>query len=226
MANEGGDIVLFLTSGRLYLYVGDGILTLEFPPEIVRDMDVKNKEGLSNLVTVFIQNNKLVPAQIFFALSESVCFSKDFKVTDPLNTTKVDADVQSFIDAIPFNSVISKVYKTPAMYRVVGTNQDMIDVIMDAFTVKGFGLSALVPSNIYHNFGGINALTPEFAKTVLEDKQMAASGTMVSTEPKENGSEIEATKAQGKKVNYRLYILIGIFVLGLIILGVALLMRG
>ncbi|HKC05026.1 MAG TPA: hypothetical protein VKC54_04105 [Patescibacteria group bacterium] len=226
MANEGRDIVLFLANGRLYIYLGDGIVVLEFPPEVVRDIDIKNKEALANLVITFIQANKITPAQIFFVLSESVCFSKDFKVADSLNTTRVDADVQSFIDSIPFNSVISKIYKTPTTYRVVGSNQDLIDVILDVFISKGFGLTALVPANIYHNFGHQDQLSMDSAKAILGDKEMAIAGSMVSTEVKNVEHEIAATKAQGKPINYRLFILIGVFVLGLVILGVVVLMRG
>lgn len=225
MANEGSDIVLFLTNGKLYIYAGDGIINLDFPPEIVFDMDVKNREALVNLMGTFVQNNKLTPAQIFFVLSETVCFSKDFAVKDPANTTKVDVDAQKFIDAVPFNNVISKVYKTAAVVRVVCANQDLIDSILDVFTARGFGLTALVPANIYHNFGHEIQLSPDFAKVIIRDRQIATAGSMVNAEPKTDEHEISATKAQGKPVGWRLYILIGVFVLGLIILGVVLLMR-
>lgn len=225
MANEGHDIVLMLASTKLSLYAGDRILNLDFTPETVRDIDVKNKEGLTNLVTAFIQNNKLTPAQIFFVLAETVCFSKDFAITDPANLAKVDADAQDFLDAIPFNSVISKIYKTASAERVVGANQELIDTILDAFTRKGFGLSALVPANIYPGHGIEQELTAEFAKTVLGDRQITTVGSMVGPELKEDSHELSATKALGRPTGIRLYILIGVFVLGLTVLGILLFMR-
>lgn len=224
MASEGHDIVILLTNSKLYFYSGDGIISLDFPPEVVHDMDIKNKEALSNLVSVFIQNNKLSPAQIYFVLSETVCFSRDFAISDPANTEKVDADAQNFLDSIPFNTVISKIYKTASAQRVVGANQDLIDTILDAFAVKGFGLTALVPANIYHDFGAENQLTPTFAKAVLSEKELTTKGSMINAEPKTDGHEISTTIAKGK-TQLRLYILIGVFVLGLLILGVLLLNR-
>ena len=72
MAQEGRSEVLFLARNRLYFYDGSNVLTLELPQIIVHDLDVKDHDGLFNLITLFIKDNKLVPAQLYFVLSEAV----------------------------------------------------------------------------------------------------------------------------------------------------------
>jgi hypothetical protein len=179
MAQEGRNEVLFLVRDRLYLYDGSAVLTLEFPANIVHDIDVKDRDGLFNLVTTFIQNNKLLPAQLFFVLSESVCFSKDFTVATPADAAKVEAETKEFLDTIPFSSVVSKSYKTANTLRVVGSNQDLIDTIFNAFEEKGFGVSALVPGNIFPDIGVISDLTPASAASILSKKDLAVAASMV-----------------------------------------------
>jgi len=226
MANEGRDIVLFLTRGKIYLYAGSAVMSMSFPEGAVRDVDVVNQESLTKSVTSFIQTNNLTPAQIFFVLAESACFSKDFAVNSQLSVPALEAEIQDFINSIPFESVVSKVYKTATVERAVASNQELIDIIMDVFTAKGFGLTALVPANIYSKYAGEDELTSDFARTILGDKEKAVSGSLVGASTQSDGHEISTTKASGEPSKLRLYILVGVFVAGLIFLGVILLMRG
>lgn len=209
MAQEGKNEVLFLVRDRFYLYDGSAVLTLEFPVNIVHDLDVKDRDGLYNLISSFIQNNKLVPSQLFFILSESVCFSKDFTVGSPAEAAKIEAETKEFIDAIPFSSVVSKVYKTANTLRVVGSNQDLIDTIFDAFETKGFGVSALVPANIFPDFGMAVELTAAAALGVLGKKDMAVAASMVGERTvKEQQLATSQTAAPKNKL---LPYLIGVF---------------
>ena len=178
MATEGKNQVLFLARDRFYLYNGKNILTLVFPANIVHDLDVKDKDGFYGLISTFIQNNKLIPAQLFFVLSESVCFSQDFVVTAE-GETKITVDSKDFIDTIPFSSVVSKVYKTANSYRAVGSNQDLIDTIFESFQNKGFGVSALVPANIFPEIELTNVLTQELAQQILSKSDIAIAASMV-----------------------------------------------
>lgn len=179
MAQEGRNQVLFLTRDRLYLYDGNKILVLNFPVNIIHDLDVKDKDGFYNLVSTFIQNNKLVPAQLFFILSESVCFSKDFVVSATEGEARVTVESKEFIDTIPFSSVVSKIYKTANNYRAVGCNQDLIDTIFEAFQNKGFGVSALIPAAIFTEIGITDDLTVERAQLILGKTDMAIAASMV-----------------------------------------------
>ncbi len=179
MADTSAGTIIFLERDRFYLYNGGSILSLNIPAQVLPDLDVKDKDALFNLVTTFIQNNKLEPSQLFFVVSEAVCFSKDFPVRDPTDVTGVQTSSQAFIDAVPFNSVLSKIYKTQTVYRVVAINQELVDVIVDAFIHKGFGLTAIVPANIYPEFGISRELTDKFAKHIIDTREKAKLSSMV-----------------------------------------------
>lgn len=223
MNDKGGDIVIFLEKNKFYLYDGGPILALNFPANLIVDLDVNDKDVLFNLVTVFIQNSKLAPSQIYFVISEAACFSKDFPLKDPTGITKVEADSQAFIDAVPFNSVLSKIYRTPAVFRVVATNQELIDTIIEAFVAKGFGLASVTPANIYPGYGNKRDLTPDFAKHVFEAKEKAKSSNMVGESTVEEQG-LSTSVSVPKKSKLLPYLLIG-FTLLLIILLVVLVTR-
>jgi hypothetical protein len=224
MAQEGKNEVLFLVRDRFYLYDGSAVLTLEFPANIVRDVDVKDRNGLHDLITSFIQNNKLIPAQIFFVLSEAVCFSKDFPIGGQGDAGKVEAETKEFIDEIPFSSVVSKVYKTPTTIRVVGSNQDLIDTIFGALEAKGFGISALIPANIFPDFGTAPDLNPETAQNILNKREAVIAASMVGERTVKE--QQLATSQTAVPKNKLLPYLIGGFVLLLIILVAMIVMRG
>lgn len=213
MADARGETVLFLERDRIYLYSGGKILSLNFPANILPDLDIKNKDALFNLVSVFIQNNKLEPTQLFFVVSEAVCFSKDFPVKDATDTTRVEVNSQAFIDAVPFNSVLSKTYKTPTVYRVVATNQELVDTIVDAFTQKGFGLTAVVPANIYPEFGASRELTDKFAEHIFDTYEKAKLSNMVGEKVAPESHELATSVTKEPKSKLLPYLLVGFGIL-------------
>jgi hypothetical protein len=223
MATEGRTEVLFLVRDRLYLYDGSNILALEFPANIVHDIDVLDRDGLYNLITAFIQNNKLLPAQLYFVLSESVCFSKDFTIGGPADTAKMEAEIKEFTDEIPFSSVVSKTYKTANTYRVVGANQELIDTIFNALEAKGFGISALVPANLFPEIGITSDLTADKAQAVLNKKELAVTASMVGERLiKEQQLATSQTAVPKNKV---LPYLAGVFIILIVILVILLVTR-
>jgi hypothetical protein len=216
MKSEGKSEVLMLTRERLYLYDGGAVLTLDLPASVVKDLDVKDRDGLFNLVVTFIQNNKLVPAQLFFILAESVCFTKDFTVTISTDPAVAEAMVREYTDMIPFNNVVSKVYKTPTVWRAVGVNEDLVNIIFEAFASKGFGLSALVPANVFPDLAMSVDLTAVKAQAVLDKKAIAVRSSMVG-ERSANERDLVTTTAAVPK-NKILPYLIGVFAIMIITL--------
>lgn len=179
MQKEGKNEVLMLTRNRIYLYDGANVLTLDIPTTIVSDLDIKDRDGLINLITTFIQNNKLLPAQIYFVLAESICFFKDIQIESSSDLVKTEEMVTEFTESIPFSSVLAKTYKSVNMWRVVGSNQDLIDTIFEAFADRGFGLSALVPAIIFVDLASVTELTIDKAQIILSKKELAVENSMV-----------------------------------------------
>jgi hypothetical protein len=219
MATEGKNEVLFLTRDHIYLYDGSAILNLEFPANLVHDLDVKDRDALYNLIIKFIQDNKLIPAQLFFVLSEGVCFSKDFATGSPLVAERLETETKEFVDAIPFSSVVSKTYKTLTTTRVVGSNQDLIDTVFDAFENKGFGISTLVPASVFPEYTTATDLTAVIAQGILAKKDIAVAASMVGERTVKE--QTLATSQNAVPKNKMLPYLIGVFavlIIGLIVL--------
>jgi len=200
------------------------VINLNFPVNILPDLDVKNKDALFNLVTAFIQDNKLQPSQLFFVISEAVWFSKDFPIKDPTDIARVQANSQAFVDAVPFNLVLSKTYKTQTVYRVVATNQELVDVIVDAFIQKGFGLTAVVPANIYPEFGASRELTEKFAKHIIDTREKAKLSNMVGEKAVPESHELSTSVIKEPKNKLLPYLIVG-FVALLTILVIVIVMR-
>lgn len=210
MAIEGKDQILFLTRNRFYYTDGSQILTLDFPTNVVKDLDVVDKDGFHGLITSFIVNNKLVASQIFFVLSESVCFIKNFDTNEKTDFSAVDLEAKLYIDSVPFTSVVTKTYKNPTNVSVVVANQDLIDSIFMAFEDKGFGVSALFPASMISEIGAITELTLDKAKIILDKKDLAITSSMVG-ERTVNEQHL-ATSQNAVPKNKFLPYLMGVFV--------------
>lgn len=211
MASEGKNSVLMLTRSRIYFFDGLRLLTLDLQPNIVRDLDVKDRDGLFNHITNFIEANKIVPSQIFFVLAESVCFSKELTVAGTSDLVRADEMSTEFIETIPFTSVVSKIYKTPALWKIVGSNQDLIDTIFEAFNSKGFGLSALIPISVFPDLAMSTDLTTTKAQAILNKKEIAVQNSMVGDSVVKDQSLVTTQTAVPK--NKLLPYLAGVFIL-------------
>jgi len=220
MGEGGREAILFLERDRLYFNDGAEIQILGFPPSVVKDLDVLDRDALFNLVVIFIQNNKFVPAQIFFVISEAVCFTKDFPITDPKSATQAEKGAEAFLASVPFDASVGKTYKYPNALRATATNQDLIDIIFEAFQSKGFGLKALVPINIYPEYVAKRDLTLDLAKHIIDNREKAMSASMVGSMTSES-HELLAPAGNPLFRNKRLMIMIGVFGVLVIILILA-----
>lgn len=217
MQKEAKNEVLMLIRNRIYLYNGELVLMLDIPKNVVNDLDIKDRDGLFNLIISFIQNNKLIPAQIYFLLGESVCFIKDFPITEKTDLVKTEEEVSEFTETIPFSSVIAKTYKTQNNWRVIGANQDLIDTIFEAFASKGFGLSALVPAVIFPDLSAMTDLVIEKAQIVVNKKDVAVANSMVG-EQKVRDQQLTTTQTAVPKNKLLPYLIVAFSILVIILI--------
>lgn len=222
--NPGGrDLIVFLGAGRLYFSDGDRVLAFEFPSGTVKDWDVLNKEVLQDSLNTFIIANKIEPSAMTFILSEPACFSKDLLVKD---ADKIDAEVAAFLDAVPFNYVVSKVYRIGNGVRVIAGNRDIIDTVAEAFETKGFPLYAVVPSVIFPKVGAKTELDMEFVKAVGSSGEIIQGGNMIAPKPLAPENQVANPVITNSKASsgYLPY-LIGVGAIAVIILVALVLLR-
>jgi hypothetical protein len=218
MAEGGRDAVIFLDKNRLFVYDGNGILRLEIPENIIRDVDIIDKSGFDSIVDSFIKTRKLSLAQIWVVLSDGVCFSKDVAQADPL---KLENDIRDFLEAVPFDQVLSKRYRAGGGVRVIATNLEYIEAITEIFEREGFSVEGIVPGAIFPGFNVKKVMDVEFAKYILDNKSLMRTGNMLTKAFTPVASKPETPEAP-KKSKLLPYLIAGFAVLLIILVAVLL----
>jgi hypothetical protein len=242
MLSRSHPIILFIDRFGFSLYQDTltNIPKFNFTQDLVANLDVVNKEQLSSLITTFIQINKMLPSSLAVILSDNVIYVRDLETpvqkpvpgqvlkTDPNADKEQEDGVQSFLENIPFEEVLAKVIKTATVNRVVAINKDLVMTIVNAFVNKGSVVDAIVPSFMYGQSVDFSAgLTPNNVRVILGNMEILKLGNLLTDQetipsrtlggelicpPEESGTK--------KPQNLRQYILIGVFILLLIVLGV------
>jgi hypothetical protein len=174
MALEVGSLI-YLEKDRLFFYNGEKVFKLDFTPQIVRDLEILNEDGLISLVFQFIDNIKATPSRFLIVLSESVLFFSDTKERD---LAKIEAEFQSFIDLVPFDNVLSKKYQVEGVIKMLATNADLINAISDSFGQRGFVNDGVVPAMVFGQYGVKRGLDSETANYMLRSQQFARGKAM------------------------------------------------
>ena len=118
-------------------------LRFTFTIDTVGHMDILSVDSLIGQLTSFITNYKLPSASILLILSDRILFCKEINLMAPDSSEK--EEVKTFLDMVPFDHVLSKVYKLDKKIIVAATNQDFVDVFTRAFRVSS-QIDACVPS--------------------------------------------------------------------------------
>jgi len=218
MASEVGSLI-YLEKDRLFFYNGEKVFKLDFTPQIVRDLEILNEDGLISLVFQFIDSIKATPSRFLIVLSESVLFSSDTKERD---LAKIEAEFQSFIDLVPFDKVLSKKYQVEGVIKMLATNADLINAISDSFGQRGFVNDGVVPAIVFGQYGVKRGLDLDTANYMLRNQQLArgkAMGKMFS-QP-ERKSVFKVTTGKSKMLPYLIggFAIVLVGLLTLIFLG-------
>lgn len=166
-ANNKKRGVIYIEKNGLYYFDENqtNILQFPFPPNLVQDLEIFDNDALSNQIKIFVQTNKILPCTLLFVVSNNIIFEKVVPVAD---YSKKDQEVQTFLENIPFENVISKVYDQDKGYRVIAFNKDIYTVLRSSFESMQFNVSGIIPNFILGNMGSSGALQVNSVKYILE----------------------------------------------------------
>lgn len=127
------------------------ILEFRFVPEIVRDLDVTNKDLFFNLLKIFISNNNIPKTSFIIVISDSASIIKDFSFPPKTEqsaeqTAQIRRQAEEFLEHIPFDEVVSKSITIDNGIRVYGTNKDLYESIKEGFVREGFEVICALPA--------------------------------------------------------------------------------
>lgn len=198
------------TQAFFYNSATTGLLQLTFPQDTYADQEIVNSEKFLAAFQLFFQQNSIVPSDFIIVLSPALTFEKEF--TDNL-TSSLTKEIQSFFDLVPFEEVLSKVYKISKKTIAVATNKQLCDESMRALEQLQSRVTAIVPLSIAQQVApelqnldiGVLFNKADFLKQyslLIFEEQVSTFKTM----PTE------------KKDKNRLYMLTGVFVMLLLVL--------
>ncbi len=142
MKSKTGIVYIQRDKFQIYSPSLSGILEFRYVPELVKDMDVIDKELFENIVKLFIENNKIPAGSLVIFLGDTACFIKDFLGED---AEKLKAQAKEFADQAPFDSVSTKTFAISKGIRVFATNKDLYEAIQIAFEKEKFTIEAVLP---------------------------------------------------------------------------------
>ena len=249
MVSKNNPVVLLLDRSGFTLFQGTllSILKFAFTPDTVANLEVINKDQLFSLVYSFIDKNRIIPSIIVVLLADAIVYEKDLskvpqktqpainnvppnsnqKALDMVNKEEeFKAEIQNFLQNIPFEDILAKVIKTGTITRLVAANKDLIFSTTDPFIKKGFLVEAVVPAFLYgQNVSFANGLTLDTARLVLRKQELLKVANLLTDQQQisisQNSNESGREKEKKHK-SIRQYIFIAVFVILLIVLGILL----
>lgn len=219
MAAEKIPAVLFLERDRLYLFEQGDVYTIAFPPNAVRDLDLLDPTLLAGAIEAEVKKASLPQASLIFVLSDAVLFSRDLPEERP---SEREEAAKTFLDSVPFNLIVSKVYSSGSVARVVAGNGELVNAVMEVFERLGYSFEALVPSAIFGQFSGKRVLDSEMGSFVIENRASAVMQSMIG---KREPVVVSATPAVPSSKKSKLPYLAVTFVILLLVLVALLVFR-
>lgn len=220
MLGQHNWLVIMVTRNSLQI-VGlgeDKVQTLPIPPNIMNNMEIIYKDGLYTLITDWLKQRVYANTGIIWLLSPDICFEHTLSTGE---SSKVDSEMLQFLDSVPFEDILSRVYKPLEWRQIVAVNKDLVMTLIQAFSLHGYSTKVVVPSR---QVQAESTLTPEIAHLAIKHAAELERESLVSAP---NPIEYKPISSPGQapespKPKSSLPLLLGVFGVLLAILGIVL----
>ncbi len=216
--------ILYLAKNGLALYdeKTKRIFQLNFQPQVVKDLEIINRDQLNLNIKSFVDSNKITPSALIMIVSHNMFFEKDFP---PLSKEQQVIETQKLLDNIPFEIIASTAFGTEKTYKIVAANGYFIESMRKAFETLGFAINISIPAIAFGNIGEeLNQVTIKiiFSKypALKQYNLLKDTSALIPLSPQkesEGGVKDEKSKEKNNKKNL---IAIGVFVLLIVILSI------
>lgn len=140
-------------------------LSLQFPPQVVKDLEMTSQTALETLIHTFVVREKLELTSLIIVLSQEVYFEKDIGKCDGEEKEKL---VQQFVDTVPFTTTSEKVFQIRGSCRLVVINRALFDSFKTAFEKEKFPVVAVVPELVLPGIGVKGALSADSCRVIAK----------------------------------------------------------
>lgn len=207
MAEEKSLGIVYIEPTRILFYSGkiSKVLVQDFPPDTVSNLDVVNKDKFTQILNFFIQN-ALQKATYELALIFSTQASFE-KVLVPTISKDADALFSEFSSMVPFEEVLSRLYKENKQIKAYAVNRTFYELIADCFNKNGSSINLVLPVSLIIEKSP--ELSTNFDLAVIANKAESFKPFNMLDIPSGQRIQIQTVPSKGK--SRRLYFLAILF---------------
>jgi hypothetical protein len=137
--------VFYISKAKISAYTSNGLFYLDFDPSWIVNLDVKKPQEVEAAVKGFIEGNKIVPGPFLIVIASETCFEKEWP-GEGCNTQI--AEVEKFVDSVPFEFVKWREYKVGKGCKVVAVNRELYETVQTELERLGFTVAGVIPQSM------------------------------------------------------------------------------
>jgi hypothetical protein len=188
-------------------------------------MDVISAVDLENQIKLFVEQNNIPPSNILIIVSPNVVFEKDIEGM-PSDTR--EAQVQRFLDTVPFENLYTLTFPTAQGIHVIAVNKGLCETLKNSFIKIGSTVDSIIPYSALGPDGtNLTALSADVGRQLIKKVDSVRHSGFPLEKPTQSTTSPSPkdTSVAPKKRNIRLYVMIGflavitVFLLFLIVNG-------
>lgn len=225
MLGQKNWLVILLKPHELVLMPGGAgsPVTLAFPPAAVSNLEIFDRDALYALIASWAKGRPYQTTELIWLLAPSVLFEQTFPDSEK---DRWDTMTVQFLDTVPFESVLSRVFNPVEGRHVVAANQDLVSGLIQGFAMQGYTTRLVVPAKLV---GADLTLTPEIARRAVSGfNQLLRENLIIPASDNETPPQPQSQNSSPPhpvKPKSSLPLLLGIFGVLLAILVIVLLLN-
>lgn len=209
-------IGIFLVSrqgGLLFLAGKDNPITITFPKNTVSHLEIIDRNSLEQVITTSITKEEIKHTTVYIVLDKDITFHKELK---NIPFSLQSAEVERFIEMVPFHHILTKTYNFSNKTILVAANKDFCEGIVNAFVENQSLVGGIMPLVIFEE--KLPQLQEHFDAKLAFKKIETLKQYFLSADFEQQEGLLTYTVPSLK--NPQFIVLISIFILVLVILGV------
>lgn len=208
--------ILYVEPSRLLFYSSslNKLLFQDFPPDTVSDLDIINKEKFNQILTFFIQNAlQKIAYDLTLVFSQQTSFEKALV---PTISKDIDALSSEFTSLVPFEEVLSKVYKDNKDIKIYAVNKAYYELVADCFSRNGSEINLVLPVSLIIEKSPELSSKFDLPSVAAKTDSLKAFNMVDYTQGvKSSSQQAEGGKSKNKRTTYAL---LGVFVALLLVM--------
>lgn len=195
------------------------IYSLQLPSSVYINMELVNADEFKRQVSDFFAVNALPPLEVCMVI-QSPILKKEFSL---LPQAQLDSIIQTYLDYIPFDTVLSKRIKSERGVLLVAANGDYIDTIQSTLTQLGCSVTCITPLEglPFVPQGGVASLSVVLAQAIVKNMyQMKQEAFQVAVQKEIDEFEVVEMPDKPSQPASQLPLLLAVFFILLVVLAV------